>query len=229
MRAAGPPQSIRRVLVRDGALVSGIIEGMRVAVAPAEWFALAGAALVLLLQLTDAGPTLEYRRALLPAEPWRLLTGHLVHVNWRHAALNALAWVALARLFAPELAPTRQAWLLACSAVGTGLLLWWAAPDVAWYRGLSGALHGLFAAAAVLWLARASAAIDRPARSRLWPALLLVAVWGKALAEYLLPGADPNGTWLGVRVITGSHLAGAAIGTLAGLLTAALRPATIPT
>jgi len=206
---------------------------MRVRVAPAERFALAGAAAVLLLQSAGLGPALEYRRAMLAAEPWRLLTGHLVHANWRHAVLNALAWVALARLYAPELAPARQATLLAGSALAISLLLWVAAPDVAWYRGLSGALHGVFAAGACLWLARPAAGTlpgaQRGAqRARLWPALLLAAVWGKVLAEQTL-GPMANENWLGVAVITRSHLFGAAAGTVLGILTAALRPDTIRT
>jgi rhomboid family GlyGly-CTERM serine protease len=202
---------------------------MRVRVAPAERFALAGACALLLLQSAGLGSALEYRRAMLAAEPWRLLTGHWVHVNWRHAVLNALAWVALARLYAPELPPLRQATLLTGSALGTGLLLWVAAPDVAWYRGLSGALHGLFAAGAALWLARpAAAALPGARRAWWWPALLLAAVWAKVLAERTIGPIAP-GNWLGVVVITRAHLFGVAVGTVLGILTAVLRPDTMRT
>jgi rhomboid family GlyGly-CTERM serine protease len=189
-------------------------------VSGAERFALAGAIAVLLLQCADLGSALEYRRALLAAEPWRLLTAHLVHASWPHAIVNALAWLALARLLAPDLPPARQAVLLTSSALGTDLLLWLAAPEVAWYRGLSASLHGLCASGAVLWLARPSA---RGLRPRLWPALLLAAVWAKVLAEQLGAGPIANEHWLGVTVITRSHLFGAASGTLAGFLIAALR------
>ncbi len=57
--------------------------------------ALAGGALLLLLQATPGlPPLLEYRRDALAAEPWRLLTGHLVHVNWTHTfiSLALAAW-----------------------------------------------------------------------------------------------------------------------------------------
>jgi rhomboid family GlyGly-CTERM serine protease len=193
-------------------------------VSGAERFALAGAVAVLLLQAADLGSTLEYRRALLATEPWRLVTGHLVHANWRHAILNALAWFATARLFAYELPPARQAWLLAASALGASLLLWLAAPQVAWYRGLSGALHGLYAAAAVLWLAQAVKVRDAgAARRALVPALLLAAVWAKVLAEQLGGAAMTNQSWLGVAVVTQSHLFGAGVGTLAAALTARWR------
>ncbi|HUD25499.1 MAG TPA: rhombosortase [Burkholderiaceae bacterium] len=194
---------------------------MRAWVGPAERFALAGVAVVLLLQAAGLGPALEYRRALLASQPWRLLTCHLVHANWRHAAGNAAAWLALAWLLAPELPPARQALLLASSALATGLLLWLAAPDVAWYRGLSGALHGLAACAAVLWLARPGLAGGRT--GRLWPALLLATVWIKVTAEQV--GAAPLATenWVGVAVVTRAHLFGAATGTLIGASWAWLR------
>jgi rhomboid family GlyGly-CTERM serine protease len=186
----------------------------------AERFALAGAVAVLLLQWADLGSALEYRRAMLAAEPWRLLTGHLVHASWPHAIVNALAWLALARLLAPELPPARQAALLASSALGTDLLLWFAAPEVAWYRGLSASLYGLAASGAVLWLARPAA---DGSRRRLWPALLLTALWAKVLAEQLGGGPIANEHWLGITVITRSHLFGALSGTFTGALIAGLR------
>jgi rhomboid family GlyGly-CTERM serine protease len=194
---------------------------MRAWFGPAGCFALAGAAVVLLLQASGLAPALEYRRALLATEPWRLLTGHMVHANWRHAAGNALAWLALARLLAPELAPARQALLLASGALGTGLLLWLAAPEVEWYRGLSGSLHGLAASAAVLWLARPGR--DGRRSGRTWPALVLVAVWVKVAAEQLAAAPLAYENWLGVTVITRAHLFGAATGTLCGAAWAWLR------
>jgi rhomboid family GlyGly-CTERM serine protease len=187
----------------------------------AERFALAGIAVVLLLQAADLGPALEYRRALLATEPWRLLTGHLVHANWRHAVLNALAWYALARLYAPELPPARQAALLASSALGTSLLLWLAAPQVAWYRGLSASLHGLFAAGAVLGLEPAAKPLT--AGVPLWPALLLGAVWAKVLAEQVVGASMTSPSWLGVAVVSQSHLFGAGVGTLIAVLWLLLR------
>jgi len=178
---------------------------------PAVRFALAGVAVVLLAQAAGLGEALEYRRALIASEPWRILTCHFVHANWRHAIWNALAWIALARLLAPDLPPLRQAALLASSALGTGLLLWLAAPQVPWYRGLSGSLHGLAAAASVLGLAGPT-----PRGGRVWPALVLAAVWIKVAVEQFAAASIANENWLGVAVITRSHLFGAGIGTLIG-------------
>jgi hypothetical protein len=95
---------------------------------------------------------------------------------------------------------------------------------VAWYRGLSGALHGLFAAATVLWLARAVKVRGvGAARRALAPALLLAAVWAKVLAEQLGGAGIANQSWLGVAVVTQSHLFGAGVGTLAAALSSISR------
>jgi rhomboid family GlyGly-CTERM serine protease len=189
-------------------------------VSPAARAALAGAAAVLLLQALDAGAALEWRRGVLAAQPWRLLTGHLVHVGWRHAALNAAAWIAVARLFAAELAPRRQLALFVACGLGTSAALWLLDPPLLWYRGASGVLHGLFAAGAL----DALLASRRTAQWRL-PALLLAGLWLKIGVEQAGAGTLAPAAWLGAAVVTPAHLAGAVSGTLAMLALRAVRPA----
>lgn len=179
--------------------------------------AVAGAALVLLLQaIPAAGPLLEYRRALLPAEPWRLLSAHLVHVNAPHAFVNAAAWVLLARLFTPELNAHRQLWVLAIGAAFISAALAVLYPTIAWYRGASGALHALFfagAAAAMLIGLR-----QRALSKLLWAAALMVGGAFKIAIE--LPGgaATPYAHWLGSPTVPQAHLVGAIVGSSLGLL-----------
>jgi rhomboid family GlyGly-CTERM serine protease len=189
-------------------------------VSPAERLALAGAAVLLLLQALDAGAALEYRCGLLAAEPWRLVTGHFVHVGWRHAAVNAVAWIAVARLFAAELPVRRQLGLLGACSLGIGLALRFADPQLDWYRGASGVLHGLFAAGALDALLEARRGAGRP----LLPALLLAGLWLKILVERAGGSLSPA-AWLGAAVVTPAHLYGAACGSLAILALRALRPA----
>jgi rhomboid family GlyGly-CTERM serine protease len=185
--------------------------------------ALAGGAVILLLQSMPEGPpALEYRRAALPTEPWRLLTGHLVHVNWTHALVNAGAWLVLAWLFAPQLDTRRQLSSLALGAAFISLALAGWHPSIEWYRGASGALHALF-------FAGASAAVGaslraRSARSALAPLALLAAGWIKVALEQPGGSATPYAEWLAATTVPQAHLAGALAGTLLGLFFAARGP-----
>jgi rhomboid family GlyGly-CTERM serine protease len=178
--------------------------------------ALAGAASILLLQSIPAVlPALEYRRVLLAAEPWRLLGAHLVHVNWLHAAVNAGAWLLLARLFLRELGFGLQLLCLAIAAVFISLALaaWY--PGIAWYRGASGVLHALYFAGAMAMLAEG---VGRAAarRALLAPALL-AGGWIKVAME-MPRGADTVfSDWLGAATVPQAHFLGAVCGTALGL------------
>jgi rhomboid family GlyGly-CTERM serine protease len=114
-------------------------------------------ACLLLLLPTLAGDggqaLLRYQRSALAAgQWWRLLSAHLVHLDARHALLNAaglaLMWVLFARDYSPK------AWLAivlgAIAAIDAGL--WLADSTVQWYVGSSGVLHGVMAAGALAHL-----------------------------------------------------------------------------
>ena len=185
---------------------------------PPERAAIGLAIALLALHALAPGDALEYQRGALARQPWRVLTGHLVHINWPHALINAAALWIVARLYAPDLSATRQAIALAASALAISASLAWLHPDIEWYRGLSGSLHGLFFAGAVTWLLA-----ERPrSLQRLWmPVALLAGGWVKVVLEQ--PGADalPYAGWLGAAVVPQAHLAGAACGTALGALFAA--------
>ncbi|HET9023753.1 MAG TPA: rhombosortase, partial [Burkholderiaceae bacterium] len=164
------------------------------------------------------GDALEYRRGALAHQPWRLLTGHVVHLNWPHALINAAALWVIARLYAPDLRATRQAAALVVSALAISAALVWLYPTLEWYRGLSGALHGLFFAGAAHWLL---AERTRSLR-RLWlPAALFAGGWAKVVFEQPGTGALPHAAWLGAAVVPQAHLVGSVCGTLLGALFAA--------
>lgn len=184
----------------------------------AERWALAGAAILLLLHAMEpVQPALEYRHALLAREPWRLLTGHWVHINWIHAGVNAAAWFVVARLFAPDLGARPQALVLLVASLAVGIGLATLHPTIVWYRGFSGALHGLFFAGAACWLASALAQPTRRTLRELWlPALLFAGGWIKVIAEQPGGSATPFADWLGAGVVPQAHLLGAVAGTLLG-------------
>lgn len=185
-----------------------------------EKLALAGAALLLMLQA--AAPlhaVLEYRHAALGAQPWRLLTGHLVHLNWPHALINAAAWWIVVRLFAQELDVRRQLLVIAAAAVAIGAGLWLLHPAIAYYRGFSGVLHALFFAGAGAWLLRALAEQASRNLRALWlPAVLLAGGAIKVAAEQPAGSGTPYADWLGANVVPQAHLLGAVAGALLGLL-----------
>ena len=181
----------------------------------AEVIAIAIALLILLLQaLPDPSP-LEYRNTNYGYEPWRWLTGHFIHVNWQHALINAVALWVVARLFAPDLTASRQLWALISAALAISVCLALIYPTIAWYRGLSGALHGLYFAGSTLWLIKA-----KPRGfQQLWlPSALFFGGWIKVLLEQPGGATTPYAEWLGAGVVPQAHLVGAACGTLLGLL-----------
>ncbi len=92
---------------------------------------------------TEYASLLEYRRSLLWGEPWRLLTAHLVHVDGQHLLGNLVALCAL-QAFLPTLQGFRRSLLLVTTcSLAVSLCLYLFSPEVDWFRGLSGVLHGL--------------------------------------------------------------------------------------
>lgn len=95
-------------------------------------------------------PQFRYERsALLAGEEWRMLSAHLVHMNGMHLLFNLAGLFLLCELLWLDLPVRHGAGLLLISAMGVSLMLWWLRPDLAWYAGMSGALHGLWAGCAL--------------------------------------------------------------------------------
>lgn len=172
---------------------------------------LAACALILLLTLTgEAGRlALRYERdALASGQLWRLLTGHLVHLDLRHALVNILGLALMWALFARDYAP-RQ-WLAivlaAIVAIDAGLWLW--DSTVTWYVGSSGALHGVMAAGTLAHLKR-----HEPDG---W--LLALFLAGKLLYEHTVGALPFSGS---SAVVVDAHLYGVIGG---GAVGAVLKP-----
>jgi rhomboid family GlyGly-CTERM serine protease len=173
------------------------------------------AAILLLVAALAAGGepwrlALQYQRAPIAAgEWWRLLTAHLVHLGARHALLDATGLVLLWVLYARALRPASWAGALAGALLGIDAGLWWLAPGVQWYVGLSGLLHGAWAAGALgAW-----------PEGRTLSAVSLAMLAVKLLAEQWL-GAGVAGT--GLPVVVAAHLYGAVGGLLGALAARAL-------
>ena len=191
-------------------------------ISPPERVALVVAVALLVLQAIAPADLLEYRRGELVHAPWRALTGHLVHINWPHALINAAALWLVARLYADDLGARAQALALVVSAcaISAGLAVFY--PSIAWYRGLSGALHGLFFAGVTTWLFTQKPRIART----LWlPVALFAGGWIKVTLEQPGGATTPRADWLGAAVVPQAHLVGAICGTVLGGLFAATNAA----
>lgn len=153
------------------------------------------------------------REAVAAGQWWRLATAHVVHLGWSHLAMNMLALGLLAVLF-DDVFSLRD-WVLAALAsmlaIDVGLYAF--RPEVSWYVGLSGVLHGLLLAAA-LRLASQRSAVGF---------VLVAGVVFKLIWEQNAGPSALSASWAGGPVIVDAHLFGAAGGALAHAAGTAVR------
>ena len=136
---------------------------------------------------------------------WRLLSAHFVHVDLEHAVLNSLGLVLMWALFARDYSPWRWAAIYCGSALAVSLGLWFANPELQWYVGASGALHGVMAAGTIAHLRRRD--LDG------W--ILAIFIVGKLAYEQLAGALPFAGT---TNTIVDAHLYGALGGVVLALL-----------
>lgn len=138
-------------------------------------------------------------------EYWRWLTCNFVHFGWAHSLIDALgfALVSIALFYSIPIKRYLALLLFCCLAVGIFISI--LSPDILYYAGLSGAIHGLLIAGCLY-------AADFPIWTRL---LVLIITTGKILQEQL-PGYDinPVNNLMPVPVAIDAHL----IGAIAGLI-----------
>lgn len=175
---------------------------------------IAGAVVLLALGGEPVRLLLRYDRdAVLEAgQYWRLLTCHLVHGSITHTTLNLAGLAIVAALFPRHY--SLRAWLAiagaSAGAIAAGLV--WNEPQLEWYVGLSGVLHGALVAGAIAWW--------RSERLSLALALTVLIVtklfWEQWVGALPLSGDLP--------VIVNAHLYGALGGGLAGAALQMTRP-----
>lgn len=148
------------------------------------------------------------REAVLSGELWRLLSAHLTHLNWPHVWMNlAGLWLIWILFLSHEKAlPVCLLNLLLMLGTALGLLL--LHPEITWYRGLSGTLHGLLLLALL--------------RQQVWQSLsgklLLGLFCAKVLGEQVLGPVTGGEALIDGRIIVESHLYGTLSGGLIWLL-----------
>jgi len=158
-----------------------------------------------LILLCGMEAALEYRReAVLGGEWFRLLSSSFAHLTPGHALLNMGA-AALLWLYAGDM-PARVWWfaIVCCSlGVGAGLLAF--NPEISWYVGMSGLLHGLVPPIVAFRLLR---------RADRFAMLLAAGLTLKICAEQLWGVSPGTAALAGGPVIVDAHLWGALSGAL---------------
>ncbi len=152
---------------------------------------------------------LRYDRAAIAAgEAWRLLSGHFVHLGVPHLLMNAAGLGLVWFLYGREFGAVRWIWIVILTVAGISSGFWVLDPQLNWYVGLSGLLHGLLAAGIVGALLR----------QRRDAALLAILVTAKLAWEQIvgpLPGSEGTA---GGTVIVNAHLYGTLSGAVAGAI-----------
>lgn len=160
-----------------------------------------------------SGQWLAYDRyAIEGMETWRILTGNLVHTNGFHVLLNLAGLVLLWLLHGEHYRISRFLKVFIWCCFGTSAGIYLLSPDLIWYAGLSGALHGVFTWGACM-------DVRKGLRSG-W--LLLAGVGVKLGYEQYTGSSDGVADLINATVAVDAHLYGAFSGILIFLLMWAL-------
>jgi len=145
------------------------------------------------------------RFAIESGEYWRLVTGHLVHLGFGHLWPNLAALAIIGLLFEDVFRTADWLRVSAASAAAIDLGLYALEPNVVWYVGLSGVLHGYVAAGALALLVR---------REKLG-AVLAICVAAKLTFEQVVGPVPFTAESVGGPVVVAAHLYGVVGGLLA--------------
>jgi rhomboid family GlyGly-CTERM serine protease len=167
---------------------------------------LALALLAVALETAGLREVLRWDRAAISGgEFWRLFGGHLVHLGWSHLLMNVLGFVLVWLLVGAAFSAKAWGVVLAFSVAVIDAGFWWLSPELGWYVGLSGVLHGILAAGAFTMLCR------DPER-RLEAAVLILLVAVKLAFEQLAGPMPGSNAVAGGAVVVDAHLYGAIAG-----------------
>lgn len=170
-----------------------------------------------------AGPEVQQelrydRSSVFAGEPWRLITAHFVHLSWGHLLMNLAAMGLVWGLAWHTLRLSTWLGISMTSMLSVSLGLFMFNPELEWYVGLSGILHGFFLAGIVANLAATSI-------YELWTAredhrleiVLLLALCGKVAWEQIYGPLPGSAEFAGGAVIVDAHFYGL-VGGLVGVL-----------
>lgn len=149
-----------------------------------------------------------YWQAALFQEPWRIWTGHWVHVGWIHYLLNMAAFACLPFIFYRT-----KIWhfvsLLIFLPPMISLCFYLYLPNIEAYAGLSGVLHGIYISIAIIHLFYK--------RDRGFATVVLLLILAKVVWENTW-GNSSTAELIGSSVLTEAHLLGIIFGVLLAIV-----------
>ena len=161
--------------------------------------------IIILIQLTDADTKqwLQYSyEGVQHGEYWRLLTAHFVHLGWTHLILNVISLLLIWGLMPTNLTTLYLVRVILFCGIGISLGLLIFSPEVTWYVGFSGILHGLLAV--IAWQ-----------QIRIFQGkILLILLIIKLIWEQCYGALPTTADFTGGNVIVDAHLYGMIMGLL---------------
>ncbi|ANF82555.1 rhombosortase [Acinetobacter sp. NCu2D-2] len=152
--------------------------------------------------------TFIYWQDYILSEPWRLWTAHWVHVGWIHYFLNILAFACLPFIF-PRVSVAHFIALFLIIPPLVSLSFYYYLTDIGAYAGLSGLLHGAYAAVACVHLLYK--------RERQFAAGVLFLIFVKLIWENTI-GSTGTAQLIGTPVLVEAHLLGVIWGIVVAIV-----------
>jgi len=187
---------------------NGVIEKTPAAswVIPAVIIALS---MLIMLGGSAAGEWLRYDRVWIgQGEVWRLVSGHVAHLGWSHLVLNSAGLLLVWFLVGGSQSIRDWMLIIAVSVTTIDIGFWLLRPELLWYVGMSGLLHGILAAGLVPRLRHM-----QPETAVLSALLVAKIAWEQVGGP--LPGSESTS---GGPVVVAAHLYGAVGGVLGAVL-----------
>lgn len=147
--------------------------------------------------------TFEYNKTeLLHGEVWRIFSCHFTHINWHHVVLNMsgalLIYILLGKLYSLAI----WAMAITCCAFSVSMGLLFFHPEILWYRGLSGVLHGLFM----------MGVIKEMEQGNVLYYFAFLGITAKLISEFTSKPGTISADLMDAPVISEAHFYGAAMG-----------------
>ena len=154
-----------------------------------------------------------YHTGITQFELWRLISATFCHTNFNHLLMNIFGLVITLALFIDTFKLIKIFPILIFNSVFIGVALFFFEPQIIWYVGLSGVLHGLFSY---------GVAADISNKDR-WGYLLGSGFIVKIIYEQMFGAQQSTIDLIGAPVLVNAHLYGAIAGTVFYLIKQAVK------